>query len=126
MPDSLIPTRASFRFSVPCLEATAGPLGQDPELPERFQLPFLGELEGRKAFADVRAGWNEEGLVFSVRVFGKRAAPWCRDSRIDDSDGLQLNARHDVHCQPSSIKDPTQNIVGVAPEAGGGANYSGM
>lgn len=101
MPDSLIPARAAFRFSVPCLEATAGTLGKDLELPERFQLPFLGELEGRKPFADVRAAWNEEGLVFSVRVFGKRAAPWCRDSRIDDSDGLQIwidtRDTHNIH-----------------------------
>jgi hypothetical protein len=28
--------------------------------------------------------------VFGVIVSGKQQPPWCRDSRIDDSDGLQL------------------------------------
>jgi hypothetical protein len=101
MADSLIPARAIFRFAVPCLHAGAGSLAGGLELPERFQLPFFGELEGRAPLAEVRAAWNDEGLVFSVRVFGKRQAPWCRDVRIDDSDGLQVwidtRDTHNIH-----------------------------
>jgi electron-transferring-flavoprotein dehydrogenase len=31
-----------------------------------------------------------------------------------------------VHCKTCDIKDPTQNIVWVTPEGGGGPTYSGM
>ena len=44
----------------------------------------------------------------------------------DDSDRLQINAQNCIHCKTCDIKDPTQNIVWVAPEGGGGPNYSGM
>jgi electron-transferring-flavoprotein dehydrogenase len=41
-------------------------------------------------------------------------------------DRLQINAQNCVHCKTCDIKDPTQNIVWVTPEGGGGPNYSGM
>jgi electron-transferring-flavoprotein dehydrogenase len=39
---------------------------------------------------------------------------------------LQINAPNCVHCKTCDIKDPTQNIVWVAPEGGGGPNYPNM
>ncbi len=39
---------------------------------------------------------------------------------------LQVNAQNCVHCKTCDIKDPTQNIVWVAPQGGGGPNYAGM
>ena len=39
---------------------------------------------------------------------------------------LQINAANCVHCKTCDIKDPTQNIVWVAPQGGGGPNYTGM
>lgn len=39
---------------------------------------------------------------------------------------LHINAQNCVHCKTCDIKDPTQNIVWVTPEGGGGPNYSGM
>jgi electron-transferring-flavoprotein dehydrogenase len=39
---------------------------------------------------------------------------------------LQINAQNCVHCKTCDIKDPTQNIVWVPPEGGGGPNYSNM
>ncbi|WP_321839018.1 electron transfer flavoprotein-ubiquinone oxidoreductase [Paraburkholderia bannensis] len=39
---------------------------------------------------------------------------------------LQINAQNCVHCKTCDIKDPSQNIVWVTPEGGGGPNYSGM
>ncbi|MFM8547339.1 MAG: electron transfer flavoprotein-ubiquinone oxidoreductase [Betaproteobacteria bacterium] len=42
------------------------------------------------------------------------------------SDRLQINAQNCVHCKTCDIKDPTQNIVWVTPEGGGGPNYTGM
>ena len=48
---------------------------------------------------------------------------------VDSDDGgqrLQINAQNCVHCKTCDIKDPTQNIVWVTPEGGGGPNYAGM
>ena len=44
----------------------------------------------------------------------------------DGSDRLVINAQNCVHCKTCDIKDPTQNIVWVPPEGGGGPNYVGM
>ncbi len=44
----------------------------------------------------------------------------------DGKDRLQINAQNCVHCKTCDIKDPTQNIVWVTPEGGGGPNYVGM
>jgi len=44
----------------------------------------------------------------------------------DNSDRLQINAQNCVHCKTCDIKDPSQNIVWVVPEGGGGPNYPGM
>ena len=44
----------------------------------------------------------------------------------DGSDRLQINAQNCVHCKTCDIKDPTQNIVWVVPEGGGGPVYPGM
>jgi electron-transferring-flavoprotein dehydrogenase len=41
-------------------------------------------------------------------------------------DALQINAQNCVHCKTCDIKDPTQNIVWVTPEGGGGPNYTSM
>jgi electron-transferring-flavoprotein dehydrogenase len=48
---------------------------------------------------------------------------------VDDGQGgekLQINAQNCVHCKTCDIKDPTQNIVWVTPEGGGGPNYAAM
>ena len=39
---------------------------------------------------------------------------------------LQIIDQNCVHCKTCDIKDPTQNIVWVTPEGGGGPNYAGM
>ncbi|WP_208023741.1 electron transfer flavoprotein-ubiquinone oxidoreductase [Duganella aquatilis] len=44
----------------------------------------------------------------------------------DGADRLQINAQNCVHCKTCDIKDPTQNIVWVTPEGGGGPNYPNM
>ena len=47
---------------------------------------------------------------------------------VDEGAGkrLQINAQNCVHCKTCDIKDPTQNIVWVTPEGGGGPNYGNM
>ena len=41
-------------------------------------------------------------------------------------DKLQINAQNCVHCKTCDIKDPTQNIVWIAPQGGEGPVYNGM
>jgi electron-transferring-flavoprotein dehydrogenase len=42
------------------------------------------------------------------------------------ADRLQINAQNCVHCKTCDIKDPSQNIVWVVPEGGGGPSYPNM
>ncbi|CAB3718356.1 electron transfer flavoprotein-ubiquinone oxidoreductase [Paraburkholderia rhynchosiae] len=44
----------------------------------------------------------------------------------EGSEQLVINAQNCVHCKTCDIKDPTQNIVWVTPEGGGGPNYPNM
>ena len=44
----------------------------------------------------------------------------------DGAERLRINAQNCVHCKTCDIKDPTQNIVWVTPEGGGGPNYPNM
>ena len=44
----------------------------------------------------------------------------------EGKDRLQINAQNCVHCKTCDIKDPTQNIVWVVPEGGGGPTYPNM
>jgi len=46
--------------------------------------------------------------------------------QADGSPRFQINAQNCVHCKTCDIKDPAANIRWVAPEGGGGPNYSGM
>jgi electron-transferring-flavoprotein dehydrogenase len=45
---------------------------------------------------------------------------------VESKPRLQINAQNCVHCKTCDIKDPKQNIVWVAPEGGGGPNYTNM
>ena len=80
---------------------------KDPSVPVRVNLATYAGPEGRycpaavyEFVADEAAGGNAQRL--------------------------QINASNCVHCKTCDIKDPTQNIVWVTPEGGGGPNYSGM
>ena len=48
------------------------------------------------------------------------------EAQAGNAQRLQINAQNCVHCKTCDIKDPTQNIVWVTPEGGGGPNYVGM
>ena len=39
---------------------------------------------------------------------------------------LHINAQNCIHCKTCDIKDPTQNIMWIPPEGGGGPNYPNM
>ena len=98
---SLIPPRFLYRFAAPVLryDKPWKPLGITLE--EKHELINLSVLDGANPFASVRAAWSPEGLFFWVHVEGKSKSPWCRDTRLEDSDGLQLwidtRDTHNIH-----------------------------
>jgi len=101
MPDRLIAPRFLFRFSAPVLHREPLWSERGLSLSEEFRLVSPAELDGERARAEVRAAWSRAGLGFAVRVAGKQQAPWCRDSRLEDSDGFQVwidtRDTHNVH-----------------------------
>ncbi len=88
---SLIAPRFLFRFAVDVhyAEKLWSPQ-QGALLDETYQLMPVGELDGETPFAAVRMGWNATGLAWWVRVEKRRQLPWCRESRLEESDGLQV------------------------------------
>ncbi|WP_436967698.1 electron transfer flavoprotein-ubiquinone oxidoreductase [Burkholderia multivorans] len=67
----------------------------------------------------------------NLREFGGPEARYCPAGVYEfvgevGNERLQINAQNCVHCKTCDIKDPTQNIVWVAPQGSGGPNYSGM
>ena len=90
MPEQLISPTMLFRFAAPCLRTEGRWSAGGIKLSEQHQLPCFAELHGARPFADVRLAWSEAGIALNVTVRGKEQPPWCRDSRIDDSDGIQL------------------------------------
>lgn len=101
MTSPLIPPRTLFRFAAPCRYRDALWSAAGADLDESYRLPNLAALDGSRDYADVRAAWNEKGLVFAIRVAGKRRAPFCDERKLTESDGLQLwidtRDTHNVH-----------------------------
>jgi hypothetical protein len=93
--NTLIAPRFLFRFAVPVMRRDPIWKAGGVELSEEYRLLNLAELDAdtpdrERGFADVRMAWAPEGLLFNVKVEGKQQPLWCRDSRLDDSDGLTV------------------------------------
>lgn len=101
MDGALLDPTFLFRFSVPCHRCDPARTAGDEELGMAYVMPSFGELEGRPKFADLRCAWSENGLLFTLAVTGKRQRPWCRATRIEDSDGLHVwidtRDTHNIH-----------------------------
>ena len=87
---SLVPARQFFRFSCDVQRCATLKSGVPFELDESFALPNFAALEGGHELAEVRMAWSDEGLAWQTTVAGKTQLPWCRDGRLEDSDGLML------------------------------------
>jgi len=89
--EALIPPRFLFRFEVDVKRADSiWTAKEGVVLDETYRLPNLADLDSERSPADVRMAWNENGLAWWIRVEGKEQMPWCRESRLDESDGIQL------------------------------------
>ncbi len=103
MPDALMPASFLFRYSVPCLyrDQPWSDVGAPLALDESYRLPSFASLDGGPEGPQMRTAWNEAGLTFSLRVAGKRQTPWCRENRVDESDGLHIwidtRDTHNIH-----------------------------
>ncbi len=91
-----LPARSLFRFAVPCRYQAGLDRKAAWQLSAQHALPNLATLEDRRAFAEVRLGWNDAGLAIEVHTHGKRRAPQCKPSDLEGSDGLRvwINTRH--------------------------------
>lgn len=87
---ALVPPRFLFRFAAPILKSNGAWSDSGVKLGDDCRLLSLGELDGVRMFADVRAAWSADGLLFTLHINGKRKPPWCRDSALDESDGLHV------------------------------------
>lgn len=109
MSNALIPSAFLFRYSSLCRRVSGTTLDAAANLSPEHRVPSFGSLDrpgdlerpGGRGFADLRIGWNDLGLFLSLHVSGKRQPLWCRSSRIEDSDGLQIwidtRDTHNVH-----------------------------
>jgi hypothetical protein len=93
--NTLLAPRFLFRFAVPVLRRSPLWKATGIELDEKYRLLSLAELDSNtidreRQFADVRMAWGAEGLLMNVKVEGKQQPVWCRDGRLEDSDGLQV------------------------------------
>ena len=60
------------------------------KLTERHDLGTFNDLTGKKQFADLKMGWNANGIYVHLRVHGKTQSIWARTQKPEDSDGLQI------------------------------------
>ena len=77
---------------------------KDPNIPVDYDLPMFDEPAQRYCPAGV------------YEIVGQE----------EGDPKFVINAQNCVHCKTCDIKDPTQNIVWVVPEGGGGPNYPNM
>lgn len=129
---TLVPNRFLFSFEFPLRYRSESPKldGGLTGWTDEERLPDLGVIDGRCAFAEVWACWNEGGLSFAFRVQGKRRPLRCDPKTFWKGDNIRLctdmrdaraNKRATRYCQQFYLL-PTgggrgggEPVVGVNP-----------
>ncbi len=73
MSTALLPQAFWFRLAIPCQRIDELPRLEAKrllDLPESFKIPQSSILDGREAWAEVRAAWNRKGLAVSIQAEG--------------------------------------------------------
>lgn len=79
-----------FRFEIDLFRYPLAFKKDGLSLPDNCEIPHFGALSGAPTIGQLRMAWDETGIGFSLKVTGKKQLPWCRDSRLGESDGLRL------------------------------------
>ncbi|HUG19222.1 MAG TPA: hypothetical protein VMM56_09615 [Planctomycetaceae bacterium] len=87
---SLIPHALLFQTRQRLKKIKASKQIWDRALADDYRLADLSGLDSHPVFADFRAGWNDDGLLFNVLVAGKKNKVRCDSEQPLESDGLQL------------------------------------
>ncbi len=104
--NTLIPPRFLFQFSVPIKRCTPIWSAKGVKLDASYTLPDLAGLDretpaSERRFAEIRMAWAPEGIAMTIETKEKTQPLWCRESRLDESDGIQLwidtRATHTIH-----------------------------
>lgn len=88
----LVPQQFLFRFAYQCRYRAKLPAkGMHlVDLPKEYQLPFLGEMDGQRQYADLRIAWNEQGIGLQWEVKGKQEPIYGEADRVTTCDGLSV------------------------------------
>lgn len=95
-----VPKNLLFRYRITCKKFDSKATAKF-ELSDEYIVPNFGAFEGQFRFAELRVGWNDNGLFIQAEVTNKEQSLWCRDSQLLDSDGIQIwvdtRDTHNVH-----------------------------
>lgn len=127
---ALIPNRFLFAFEFPlaCRAAIPALTGRAEDWTGAELLPKLGDIDGKKDFADVWACWNDTGLALACRVIGKKKLPVCDPKNYWTGDNLRVcidtrdaraNKRATRYCHQFYFLPTGAGRDGKQPVAGG-------
>jgi len=90
--NALIPNRFLFSFELSLVYRKHLPVlsGNLEGWTDSERLPWLGEIDGLRDFAEVWACWSEEGIAIACRVKDRKRSLRCEPERFRDGDNLRL------------------------------------
>ncbi|MBN1345820.1 MAG: hypothetical protein JXQ73_24225 [Phycisphaerae bacterium] len=88
----LLPNRLLLRFEVRIRRFDRRPRidGRLRDWDDRYRLPALGEIDGKRDWGDVYIGWDEDGLYVACRVREKVQPVRCDPQRFRKGDNFRV------------------------------------